>query len=163
MNIIVFLWTPDLLTNFSFSRKRLNTFPWWYATDMMPFLFVRRISSYCFIMFAASSGFSTFSASSFKSSISMTLLWTQMLFDFIFVKRLCLLAVFRVSPLLKRKNNRYTKNIKHSLQTKMQLRWTQNTSFSRWLRVVKVLRHRQFRKTVFQIYLISKKILKSFC
>ena len=91
-------------------------------------------------------------------------LFQQILTDFIFVKKLCHLAVFRVSPQLETKNNRYTINLKHPLQTKMWLCWAQNTSFSTWLRVVKVLRHQHFRKTVFQINLISKnKIFKSFC
>ena len=125
---------------------------------MMPFLFVWRMSSYCFIISAASSGFCTFSASSFKSSIStallmvmdsITLLWT-----------LCLLAVCRFSPQLKTKKSRYTKYLKHSSQTKMRLHWAQNTSFSTWLRVVKVLYHKHFRKIVFQIKLMSKTIFK---
>ena len=84
----------------------------------------------------------------------------QLLFDLILVKMLCLLAVLRVSPQLNIKNNRYTKNLKHSLQTKMRLRWAQNTPFSIRLRDVKVLRQRHFRKTVFQIKLMSKKVLK---
>ena len=44
----------------------------------------------------------------------------QLLFDFVLVKTLCLLAVFRVSLQIKTKNTRYAKNLKHSLQTKMQ-------------------------------------------
>ena len=56
----------------------------------------------------------------------------QLLFDFIFVKTLCLLAFFRVSPQLKKKinNNHHTINLKHLLQTKMQLCWAQNAFFS---------------------------------
>ena len=128
----------------------------------MPFLFVRTISWYCFIIFPATSGFSTFSASSFSSSVSMTLL---IVIDLIFVKTLCLLGVSRVSPQLKTKNNRYTKNPKHSFQTKMRIRWAQSKSFWTWLMVVKVLCHRhrlRHRKIVFQINRIRKKILKSF-
>ena len=45
----------------------------------------------------------------------------QLLFDFIFVKTLCLFVGFRVSPQLKTKNNHYTINLKHPLQTKMRL------------------------------------------
>ena len=75
LNIVVFLCSLNSLTNlinFSFSQNWLNTFPWWYATDIMPFLFVRRIFSYCFMISASSSGFSTFSAFSFSSSVSTT-------------------------------------------------------------------------------------------
>ena len=46
----------------------------------------------------------------------------QLLFDCIFVKTLSLFAVFRVSPQLKAKNNRYTIYLKHPLQTNMRLR-----------------------------------------
>ena len=45
----------------------------------------------------------------------------QLLFDFIFVKTLCILAVFRVSPQLKTKNPHYTINLIHLLQTKVRL------------------------------------------
>ena len=80
LSIIVFLCTPNLLTNlrnFSFSQNQLNIFPWWYATDIMPFLFVRRISSYSCMISAASSGFSTFSAFWFSSSVSIVWLLTR--------------------------------------------------------------------------------------
>ena len=80
LNIIVFLCTPKSatnLTNFSFSWNRLNIFPWWYTTDIMPFLFVRRISSYFLIISAASSGFFTVSTSSFNSSVSIVSLLTS--------------------------------------------------------------------------------------
>ena len=46
----------------------------------------------------------------------------QLLFDFIFVKTLCLFAIFRVSLQLKTKKPHYTINPKHPLQTKMRLR-----------------------------------------
>ena len=87
----------------------------------------------------------------------------QLLFYFFFfVESPRLLKVFRAFQ-LKTKNNRYTINLKHLLQTKMRPCWAQNTSFSTWLRVIKILYHKHFCKTVFQINRISKKdILKSF-
>ena len=74
-NIMVFLCSLNSLTNFinfSFSRNRLNIFPWWYAADTIPFLFVRIIFFYSFMMAEASSGFSTLSGFSFSSSVSIT-------------------------------------------------------------------------------------------
>ena len=85
------------LTNFincSFSLKRLKTFPWWYATDMMPFFFVRIISSYCFMISAASSGFSALWAFSFNSSISITLLMVMECISRFFISSLASLFVF---------------------------------------------------------------------
>ena len=67
------LWIPNLLTslaNFSFSLNLLKTCPWWYATFIIPFLFVLVISSYRLISFAAFFGSCTSSASLFKSSNS---------------------------------------------------------------------------------------------
>ena len=119
--------------NFSFSLKRFKTFPWLNAIDMMAFLFVRRICSCSFIISAA------FWVSLLSQLDRLVLLVrrcvdcygvSQLLFDFIFVKTLCLLAVFRVSPQLKTKNNRYIINLKYPLQTKIQLCWTQNAFFS---------------------------------
>ena len=83
----------------------------------------------------------------------------QLLFHFFFVESLRLLDVFKTFSPLKTKNNQYTINLKHPLQIKMQLSWAQSAPFSTWLRVVKVIRRRHFRKTVFQINL-SKKNLK---
>ena len=77
--IRVFRWNVKFaanLTNFSFSRNRLNTFPWWYATVMMPFLFVPRISSYSLKIVVASSSLSTFLALLFSSSVSIVPLFT---------------------------------------------------------------------------------------
>ena len=54
---IVFFLMPNLLINvinFSLSQNRLNIFPWWYATVIITFLFVRRISSYSLMILAAS-------------------------------------------------------------------------------------------------------------
>ena len=106
LNIIVFLCTLKLatnLTNFSFLRKWLNTFPWWYGLDIIPF-FERMRSSYSFMMVAASSGFSTLSAFSFNSSISLVSLLTResisCFFYFFFTKSFCLLGVLRTSPQL---------------------------------------------------------------
>ena len=76
LNTMVLLWIFNFLTisvNFSFSLKHLKTFLWWNATAMMPFLFIRRICSYFFIISAASLGFTAFSAPSFSSSISTAL------------------------------------------------------------------------------------------
>ena len=76
LKIMVFLWIfsfPSICMNFSISSKHLKTFPWWNVTAMMPFLFVRRISSYSLMILAASSSFSTLSARSFISSISTAL------------------------------------------------------------------------------------------
>ena len=126
---------------------------------MMPFLFVWRISLYCFIMFAASSGFSTFSAGSFKSSISTELLMVMDSVSCFLISSLLrrfVFWLFSVSQKLKIKNNCYNINLKHPLQTKMQLHWAQRMFFSIWLRVVKVLRCQHFRKTFCQINLISK-------
>ena len=81
----------------------------------------------------------------------------RLLFHFFFVKSLRLLDVFKTFPPLNTKNNQYTINLKHPLQTKIQLYWTWNASFSRRLKFVKVLYHKRFCKTVFQINLISKK------
>ena len=67
------LWIPNSLTslaNFYFSLNLLKTCLWWYATFIIPFLFVLIISSYRLIIFAAFSGSCTFSASLFKSSNS---------------------------------------------------------------------------------------------
>ena len=80
LNIIVPLCTPKSttnLTNFLFSRNRLKTIPWWYATDIMPFLFVLRISSYFLIRSAVSSGLSNIPACSLSSSVSKMLLLTR--------------------------------------------------------------------------------------
>ena len=80
LNIIVFLWIFCLLTifiNFSFSRNWLNTFTWWSPAVIIPFLFVRRISSYSFITSATSSGFSIFSAFSFSAYVSVVSLFTR--------------------------------------------------------------------------------------
>ena len=49
LKMIVVLWIPNSLTsfaNFSFSLNLLKTCPWWYATFIIPFLFVLIISSY---------------------------------------------------------------------------------------------------------------------
>ena len=73
LNIIFPLSTPKLatnLTNFSFSRNRLNTLPWWQATYIIPFVFVLRISSYFLIRSAAFSGLSTIPACLLSYSIS---------------------------------------------------------------------------------------------
>ena len=162
LKMIVFLWILNLLTNFinfSFSRNRLNTFPWWYATDIMPFHFVWGIYLYSLMKSEASSALFTFSAFSFNSPVSIVSLFTriyQLLIYLFFVESLLLLNVFRTFTSLKTKNNQYTINLKHPLQTKMQLRWAQNASFSTRLRVVKVLYHEHFCKTLFQIKLISK-------
>ena len=167
LKTMVFLWIPNLLTNvvnLFFSRKRLNTFPWWYAIVIIPFLFVWRISSYSLMISAASSGFCTFSAFSFSSTVSIVSLLTGNL------SAAVLLLLHWVasssshfqSLSTKNKNNQYTINLKHLLQTKTRLCWAQNTSFSTWLRVIKVLLpqasyHKHFFKTIFQINLISKK------
>ena len=45
----------------------------------------------------------------------------QLLFHFFFVKSLRLLDVFKTFPPLNIKNNQYTINLKHPLQTKIQL------------------------------------------
>ena len=108
--------------NFSFCRNGLNTFPWWCATDIMRFLFVRRISSYFFMISAASSGFSTSSAFSFNSPASILSLITResISYFFYFFRNyfFCLLGVFRTSPQLQTKYNYYTVNVKYPLQTK---------------------------------------------
>ena len=129
--LLVNLQLSTISINFSFSLKRLKTCPWWNATAMMPFLFVRRISPYSFMTSAVSLGFSTLSGRLLSSSISTAGVVDcyrhyQLLFDFIFVKMLCLLAVFRFSPHLKTKNDCYTINLKHLLQTKMWLCRAQN-------------------------------------
>ena len=105
-NIMVFLCSLNSLTNFinfSFSRNRLNTFPWWYAADTMPFLFVRIIFFYSFMMAEASSGFSTLSGFSFSSSVSITsLIVMESISCFLIssiVNRL-VFGVFRTSPQL---------------------------------------------------------------
>ena len=115
------------------------------------FRFGRRICSYCFIISAVSSGFFTSSATSISSSISTAFLIVANCF------------LIRVSSQVKIKNNHYSKNLKHSLQTKMRLLWAQNMFFSTWLRVVKVLCHRHFGQTVFPIKLMSKRIFERFC
>ena len=76
LNTMVLLWIFNfsaICKNFSFSLKRLKTYPWWNATDMMPFLLMRRICSYSFIISATSSVFSTLSARLFSSSTSTAL------------------------------------------------------------------------------------------
>ena len=83
----------------------------------------------------------------------------QQLLYFFLVEPLRLLDVFRTFQ-LKTKSNQYNINVNYSLQTKTRLCWAQNMSFSTWLRVVKVLYHKHFWKTVFRINLISKKNLK---
>ena len=45
----------------------------------------------------------------------------QLLFHFFFVNSLRLLDVFKTFPPLSIKNNQYTRNLKHPLQTKIQL------------------------------------------
>ena len=78
----------------------------------------------------------------------------QLLFYFFFVESLCLLDVYRAFQ-LKTKNNQCTINLKHPLQV-TRLCWAQSTSFSMRLKVIKILYHKHFCKTVFQINLISK-------
>ena len=73
LNIIVFLWIPNWLTNlinFSFYLDFLKTLPWWYAILMIPFFFVLMIFSYFWITFVPSSGSCTPSVSLFNSSDS---------------------------------------------------------------------------------------------
>ena len=53
--IMVLLWILNSLTmlaNFSFCLYFSKTFPWWYATFIIPFFFVLIISSYCLIISA---------------------------------------------------------------------------------------------------------------
>ena len=69
-----------------------------YATDTIPFLFARRISSYCFIISAASSGFCTFLASLFKSSISTTLLMVMDSLNCLSISSLLRRFVFLLFP-----------------------------------------------------------------
>ena len=110
LNMIVLLWIFNLLAiciNFSFSWNLFKIFPWWYATDIMPF-FVRRISSYCLIISAASSGFCTFSASLFRLSTSIALLMIMdsincFLISSMLRRSFVFSTVFRVSPHLKQK------------------------------------------------------------
>ena len=88
LNIIVFLCilcSLSYFVNFSFCRNGLNTFPWCCATDIMRFLFVRRISSYFFMISAASSGFSTLSAFSFNSPASILSLITRESISYFFI------------------------------------------------------------------------------
>ena len=59
LQIIVVLWIPNSLTslaNFSFSLDFLKTCPWWYATLIIPFLFLLIISSYRSIIITAFPG-----------------------------------------------------------------------------------------------------------
>ena len=74
------------------------------------------------------------------------------LFQLFFVESLRLFNIFKTfSPL---KTKQYSINLKQPLQTKTRLCWAQNSSLSTWLRV---LYHKHFCKTVFQINLIIKK------
>ena len=111
---MVFLCTLNLLTNFInfslFFRKLFVDI----TLLIWCFFLVRIISSYCFMTSAASSAFSTLSAFSFSSSV-LIILWLQLFF----IEPPCLLGVFRTSPQLQTKNNRYTINLKHPLQTKI--------------------------------------------
>ena len=145
--------------NFSFSRNRLNTFPWCNSTVIIPFLFVRRISSYSLMTLGFIHFFGSFVQLFCFSCVAVRERIYQLLLYFFLVESLRLLQVFRTFQ-LKTKDNQYTINLKHPLQAKTRLCWEQNTSFSTWLRVVKVLYHEHFCKTVFQIILISKKNLK---
>ena len=110
------------LTNFSFSQSWVNTFPWWCATDIIPFLFTQIISSYLLIRCTTSSRSSIFSACPLSSFVStMSLLTRELIrcfFYFLLVEPLHLLNVLKTFPQLKAKNSYYTINIKHPLQTK---------------------------------------------
>ena len=79
LKIIVFLRILKFATNLTnfFFAKPTKYFHWWYATVMMPFLFVQRIFSYSSMMLAACSRLSTFSALSFNSSVSILSLLTS--------------------------------------------------------------------------------------
>ena len=80
LNIIVPLCIPKSTTSFIniyFSQNWLKLFPWWYAIDIIPFLFVFIIFSYSLISSAASSGLFTFSAFSLSSFVSTVSLLTR--------------------------------------------------------------------------------------
>ena len=166
---------PSLM-NFSLYLNSFENFPWWCAMDMILFFFVRIISSYSFMTSAASWGFSTLSAFSCNSFVSIISLLTMESINCFFISSLLSRLVFLVFSEpphnYKQKINTITINLRNRLQAKNAMRKLifrlnaiplhQNASFSSWLRVVKVLHHQHFWKTVFKINLISKKILKAF-
>ena len=134
---------------------------------MLQILFVRIISLYSFMMTKASSGFCTFSGFSFSSSASITSFIVMEPISCFLISSLVNRLVFLVflEPLhsYKQKITAIPQIENILYKQKMGLRWVQNTSFPTWWRVAKVLYHKYFCKTVFQINLISKKkILKSF-
>ena len=128
------------LINFSLSLNRLNTFPWWCAGLVLLFRL------YHFWLWNQS-----------------TVFW--------FLPCWVVFSSCRNLVVVIKKPH-YATNLKHSLQTKNAIHNVilrlnaillyYNASFSIWLKVVKVLHHHYFCKTVFKINLISKKILKAF-
>ena len=165
--VLVDFEPADQLHKLFLFRKVAEHFPLMVCNRYNTFPFRTNISSYSLMILAASPYLSTFLALSFSSSVSIvSLLMSESISSCSTSSLLsCLIFLISFSP-LKTKNNQYTINLKHPLQTKMQLCWAQNTSILISLKVVKVLYHKHFFKTVFQIKLISKKkkkILKSSC
>ena len=114
---MVVLWVPNSLTsvsNFSFSLNLLKTFPWWYATFMIPLFFALIISSYRLIISAVFSGSCIFSASLFKSSNSTTLSMIIESNNCFFIYYRCFAFLLSAKPfhIYKQKNNRYSTKYK---------------------------------------------------
>ena len=121
---MVVLWVPNSLTsvsNFSFSLNLLKTFPWWYATFMIPLFFALIISSYRLIISAVFSGSCIFSASLFKSSNSTTLSMIIESNNCFFIYYRCFAFLLSAKPfhIYKQKNNRYSTNLKQKCLSKL--------------------------------------------
>ena len=89
-------------------RNQYNALPFYAKNLLVLFYYIGSIFGF---LYPLSSLFQFF----YFNGVVCRYGFNQLLFDFIFVKTLCLLAVFRVSPQLKTKNNRYIINLKHPL------------------------------------------------
>ena len=83
-------------------------------------IFLFCVTSYCFVIAVASSGFSIFSDFSFNSSVSiLSLMVMELISSFLISSSLSRLAFFLSESFCSyTKNNHYTTNLKHRLQTK---------------------------------------------
>ena len=106
--------------NFSFSLKRLNTFPWWFAMDIIFFFFCA--NDILILLYDSSSipgflYFLSFLVQLFCFDYIINDYGIDLLFFNFLIPKPCLLSVFEHFCSCK-KNNRYTWIPKHSLQTK---------------------------------------------
>ena len=126
LKMMVVLWNPNSLTslaNFSFSLNLLKTCPWWYATFIIPLVFVLIISSYRLIIFAASSGSYVSSASLFRSSnstiSSIVIESSNLLFISSFDKRFAIYYLSQISTSINKKITTLVPNLKQKCLSRL--------------------------------------------